>query len=204
MNENEIQPKEDENSNEFPNLTTGKLLILSVVSANIYVFFSFLIIRYWHEGDLSDVLESSFTFWNQAGIGVGIGCLAAGIIYSAIRWTPINDVLSDFSIFEALSKTKFSLFDRIQISLFAGGGEELLFRGAIQPLLGNTVTSIIFIGIHGYFKFKSPKHILFGGLMFGLSFMLGLLYEHIGLMAAMCAHAVYDLIMLQVVQTYLK
>lgn len=201
MNDNEIQPDQSNSGNDFSNLTTGKLLILSVVSANIYVFFSFLIIRYWHEGDLNDVLESAFTFWNQAGIGVGIGCLAAGIIYGAIKWTPIAEVLSDFSIFEALSKTNFSLFDKAQVSIFAGGGEELLFRGAIQPLLGNAITSIIFIGIHGYFKFRSPKHILFGVLMFGLSFTLGLLYEHVGLISAICAHAIYDIIMLQVVQT---
>ncbi|HET8866603.1 MAG TPA: CPBP family glutamic-type intramembrane protease, partial [Gracilimonas sp.] len=75
-----------------------------------------------------------------------------------------------------------------------------LFRGAIQPLLGNTLTSMIFISIHGYFKFRSPAHIFFGVLMFGLSFMLGLLFEHVGLISAMIAHTIYDLIMLHVIQ----
>lgn len=108
--------------------------------------------------------------------------------------------MSDYSVFKALSKANFSFFDNTQISIFAGAGEELLFRGAIQPLLGNTFTSMIFIAIHGYFKFRSSGHILFGVMMFGLSFMLGLLYEEVGLISAMFAHAMYDLIKLQIIQ----
>lgn len=196
--ENEAQP--NQNPNELSGLTTGRLLIISVVSANIYVFFSFLIIRFWHEGGPGDVFASTFALWQQVGFGVGAGCLATTIIYFVIKHTPVSKVLSDFTIFEALSKANFSFFDNAQISIFAGAGEELLFRGAIQPLLGNTFTSFIFIAIHGYFKFKTPAHIFYGLMMFGLSFMLGFLFEHIGLISAMIAHAVYDLIMLQVIQ----
>lgn len=185
-------------------LSTGKLLIWSMVSANIYMFLSLLIIKYWHDGWLTDLFISEFSVWIQIGIGVGAGALASGVIYFIINRKPVSNILDDFTIFQALSEANFSFFDRAQISLFAGAGEELLFRGAIQPLLGNTVTSIIFIGIHGYFKFKSPAHILFGVMMFGLSFMLGLLFEHVGLIAAMAAHAVYDLILLQVIQTKKK
>ena len=145
---NEAQPERQ--NNDLSSLTTGKLLIMSVVSANIYLFISLL--------------------------------------------------LSDFSIFQALSEARFSLFDKTQISVFAGAGEEILFRGAIQPLLGNIFTSIIFIGIHGYFKFRSVGHILFGMMMFGLSIMLGFLAEEVGLFAAMVAHALYDLIMLILIQ----
>lgn len=181
-------------------LSTGKLLILSVVSANIYVFFSLLIVRYWHEGNFYDLFLSETGLWTQIGIGAGAGIAASLIIYICIQIKPVAEVLSDFMIFEALSKAKFSFFDRMQLSVFAGAGEEILFRGAIQPLLGNTLTSIIFIGIHGYFKFKSAAHIFYGLMMFGLSFMLGLLSEHIGIVAAMTAHALYDLIMLIALQ----
>ncbi|MBD3617183.1 MAG: CPBP family intramembrane metalloprotease [Gracilimonas sp.] len=196
--ENETRP--EQTNNELSGLTTGRLLIMSVVSANIYVFFSFLIIRYWHEGGLNEIFESTFLDWEQVGIGLAAGCGAAGLIFIVINLPPVSKVLSDFTIFEALSKANFSFFDNTQVSLFAGAGEELLFRGAIQPLLGNTLTSFIFIAIHGYFKFKSPGHILFGLMMFGLSFMLGFLFEYIGLISAMIAHSVYDLIMLQVIQ----
>ena len=74
----------------------------------------------------------------------------------------------------------------------------IIILGAfIQPLLGIWITSIIFVGLHGYFKFKSAGHIIFGVLMFGLSMGLGYLFEEAGLIAAMVAHAVYDLTMLK-------
>lgn len=194
-NNNEQQP-----DNATPNLSTGKLLILSVVSVNVYVFFSMLIIRYWHKGGFNDIFLSDFTLWMQLGIGTGAGILASAIIYILIQIEPISKALSDYMIFEALSKAKFSFFDRAQLSVFAGAGEEVLFRGAIQPLIGNTLTSILFIGIHGYIKIKTPGHIAFGVMMFGLSFMLGFLTEYVGLVAAITAHALYDLIMLQAIQ----
>ncbi|WP_020403502.1 CPBP family intramembrane glutamic endopeptidase [Gracilimonas tropica] len=192
--------KESPEDRSFLELSSLKLLILSLVSANIYVFFSFLIIRYWHEGGIFEVFGSNFSIGQQMGLGTGVGLILAAIIYFVITRTSVKDVLSDFSVFNALSNANFSFFDNTQVSLFAGAGEELLFRGAIQPVLGNTLTSIIFIGIHGYFKFKSPIHIAFGAMMFGLSFTLGLLFEHIGLFAAMAAHAVYDLVMLVAIQ----
>lgn len=197
MNEADPQHSEEDITAGF---TTGKLLILSIVSANIYVFFSFMIIRFWHEGSPGDLFVSEFSILTQLGIGVGAGIIAAAIVYVVIGFRMISDILSDFTIFSALSNAKFSLFDNTQLAIFAGAGEELLFRGALQPLLGNAVTSIIFIGIHGYFKFRSAGHILFGIMMFGLSFMLGLLFEHAGLLAAMGAHAVYDVILLQLIQ----
>ncbi len=181
-------------------LSTGKLLILSVVSANVYVFISLLIVRYWHKGNFYDLFIGGAEFWTQTAFGAGTGIAASLVIYLCIQIKPVADILSDFMIFEALSNAKFTFFDRTQLSFFAGAGEEVLFRGAIQPLLGNTLTSIIFIGIHGYFKFKSPAHIFFGVMMFALSFMLGFLADHIGLVAAMTAHALYDLVMLMALQ----
>lgn len=195
---NEAQP-EGQNT-DLSSLTTGKLLIMSVVSANIYLFISLLIIKYWHDGWLVDLFNSDFTVLYQIAFGAGSGILATGIIYLIINLPPVSKVLSDYSIFQALSRARFSLFDKTQISVFAGAGEEILFRGAIQPLLGNFFTSIIFIGIHGYFKFRSAGHILFGIMMFGLSIMLGILAAEVGLFAAMVAHALYDLIMLILIQ----
>lgn len=182
------------------NLTTRKLLILSLVSANVYLFISLIIIHFLHDGGLIDLFNSEINLWMQAGYGLGAGVLASLVVYVVIKLPPVADILSDFFIFEALSKSNFSFFDNAQVSVFAGAGEELLFRGAIQPLLGNALTSIIFIGIHGYFKFKSVGHIIFGVVMFGLSYLLGFLAESVSLISAIIAHTIYDLIMLQVLQ----
>lgn len=196
---NETPPNAN-NPKELPEFSTRKLLILSLVSVNVYVFFSLLIIRFWHDSGLAEVLIGSFSLWIQLGIGLGTGILSAAIIYVVISFTSVSGVLSDYFIFEALSKSEFSFFDKAQISLFAGAGEEFLFRGAIQPLLGNGLTSFIFIAIHGYFKFTSYAHMAFGIMMFTFSLILGLLSSYVGLFSAMAAHAIYDFLMLYLVQ----
>lgn len=192
----ETQPATD---NE-PQITSSKLLLLSVLSTTAYLLISILIFRFLRDGNLYTAFAHGYATSFQLSIGIVAGALAAGIIGFIIKRPPVADVLNDFYIIEAVSKMKLTNFDRAQLSAFAGAGEELLFRGAIQPILGIWITSVIFIGIHGYFKFTSLGHIIFGVMMFSLSMMLGYLFEYAGLIAAMTAHAVYDVIMLQLVQ----
>ncbi len=181
-------------------ISSRELLFISILSATAYLILAFLIYRYLLEEPLNIAFNHGYTVSTQLIIGILSGSAAASIIGVIINHTSVSEVLHDFYIVDMVSKLKLSRFDRIQLSAFAGVGEELLFRGAIQPLLGIWVTSFIFIGIHGYFKFKSAGHMLFGLTMFGLSMLLGYLFEYSGLIAAMTAHAVYDVIMLRIVQ----
>ncbi len=197
MNEASSNKQKPKNSFAF---SSGKLLALSLASSGLYFLVAISLFHFFHEGGLFAAFESGFSAGVQMGIGVVSGAILATVIFFIMSRPPVSEVLPDFYIIRVLSNTRFSLFDHTQLSLFAGMGEELLFRGALQPLLGNVFTSLIFVGIHGYFKFKSPGHIVFGSMMFGLSIVLGLLFAHAGLIAAMTAHAVYDLIMLQIVQ----
>ncbi|WP_441000913.1 CPBP family intramembrane glutamic endopeptidase [Fodinibius sp. SL11] len=195
--ENNAQPDTDDDSR----LPSHNLLLLSLLSTLTYLIVALLLFRFVHQKSLLTAFDHGYTTSFQLLIGILSGAIAAGLIGFIIKRPPVADVLNDFYIVKIISKMKLTHFDRIQLSAFAGTGEELLFRGAIQPLLGIWITSAIFIGIHGYFKFTSIAHIIFGLMMFSLSMMLGYLFEHAGLIAAMSAHAVYDVIMLRMVQT---
>ena len=191
---------ENQDSDFSQNVSGRNLFFLSLTSTAVYLLLSLIIFYFFRESDIWEAFSHGFSINNQILIGIVSGCCGAAVIGFIINRPPVSDVLNDFYIVEAVSKMKFSNFDRIQLSLFAGTGEELLFRGAIQPLLGIWLTSIIFVGLHGYFKFKSIGHFIFGAMMFGLSMGLGYLFEEAGLIAAMSAHAVYDIIMLKLVQ----
>ncbi|MFH5883294.1 CPBP family intramembrane glutamic endopeptidase [Halalkalibaculum sp. DA3122] len=175
------------------------LLLLSVGSAVVYLLLAWLIFYFFHKTELVSAFEHGFSLSNQLWTGAVAGGAGAAVVTLLIKRPPVAGVLDDFYIVRALKNTPLTKFDCVQLSLFAGTGEELLFRGAIQPLLGIWVTSVIFVGIHGYFKFQKPGHWVFGAMMFGLSMGLGYLFEYAGLAAAMTAHAVYDLIMLYLV-----
>lgn len=191
--QNRTDPPELEKGLDF---TSRELLNMSLASLVIYLAIATLLFWFFHEGDLFGAFDSEFSLGMQLLYGTGAGTAAAGVIAFFSSIPPVKNALNDFSIFRILSNTTFSWPDRIQVSFFAGVGEELLFRGAIQPLIGIWFTSLIFIAIHGYIGFRSAGQILFTVLLFGLSMLLGWLFMAIGLVAAMTAHAVYDLLML--------
>ncbi len=194
----DYKPVDDGNPTD--GMSSRNLLGMSVISFIIYLLSAFLIFRYLHGTSIAEAFEGGYFWANQLIVGIAGGSFAAAMIALIVSREPISKILNDFYIFDMIANMRLTNFDRFQVSAFAGVGEELLFRGAIQPLLGNGVTSLLFIGIHGYFKFKSVPHILFGVTMFGLSMVLGYLFEYAGLLSAMAAHAIYDIIMLKLVQ----
>ncbi len=88
-----------------------------------------------------------------------------------------------------------SVFDAIFLSLCAGIGEELLFRGGMQFYLGPCLTSIIFVALHGYLNPFNWKQSLYGIVVLPLSFILGYGYEWYGLWFSIAVHFSYDLIL---------
>jgi membrane protease YdiL (CAAX protease family) len=73
------------------------------------------------------------------------------------------------------------------IGLGAGLGEETLFRGAVQPVLGILPTSILFASMHVQY---GPSLLL--GYILLLSIGLGLLRQYINTTASFAAHASYN------------
>jgi uncharacterized protein len=187
-----------------PELSTRNLLGMSILSFLFYICLGSILVWFFHDGGAADLFMHGYSVPAQLAIGAAAGALSALIIMKISSRQPVAGVLNDFGIFKIIANARFSNFDRVQISLFAGIGEEFLFRGALQPLIGIWLTSVIFIAIHGYFKFTSAGHILFGLMMFGLSMLLGYLFIYAGLISAMVAHAIYDVVMLWWVKRYRK
>lgn len=73
------------------------------------------------------------------------------------------------------------------IGVGAAAGEETLFRGAVQPALGITLTSLLFASIH--FQY-GPSIVLIH--IFVLSVGFGLLRKYVNTTAAFLAHAGYN------------
>lgn len=195
------QPSEFKDDNQY-RISSSELLTFSIGSGVVYILLALLLFYYFHDRMIGAIIFDGLPVLTQIGIGMVFGFIAAvGVGFISYR-PPVSDILRDFTIIDFISQTRFTLFDRIQISLVAGTSEEILFRGAIQPLIGVWWTSLIFVALHGYFMFKSIAHIMLGLLMFTLSVGLGFLFEWAGLIAAMTAHAVYDFALLQAVHKW--
>lgn len=144
------------------------------------------------------VVIGKVNIWIQLVAGVAGGFLLSGITWLMGKWKYLNDVNFDFTL--RLGIFNFSLQEILFLSFCAGVGEEIVFRGMIQPWLGILTTSFMFIALHGYMSYSSWPKVIFGLILFAVGTILGILGEYLGLLAAIVAHIIYDVIAFQRIQ----
>lgn len=133
--------------------------------------------------------------------------LIGGSILAGIGWLilqlPMLKTVGDFFkiIFNQLTLTT---PDILFYSFCAGVGEEILFRGAIQPFLGIWVTAILFVLLHGYISLKDKPKSLYGLYLILVAASFGYAYEYGSIYMAMSAHFMYDLVMFSYLKQKIK
>lgn len=94
-----------------------------------------------------------------------------------------------------------SLVDIWFLSFCAGVGEELFFRGGLQPLLGIWITAVLFVAIHGYLNPWNWRISIYGIVLCFFIAGLGYLTEEVGILSAVIAHMMIDVILLKKLTT---
>jgi membrane protease YdiL (CAAX protease family) len=128
----------------------------------------------------------------QIGIGVAGGFVLSGMTWLMGQWKYLDDVNFDYTL--RLGIFNFSFQEILFLSFCAGVGEEIVFRGMIQPWLGILTTSFMFIALHGYMSYSSWPKVIFGLILFAVGTVLGILGAYVGLLAAIVAHILYDIV----------
>ncbi len=104
------------------------------------------------------------------------------------EWGVFQDFITEM-IYPLASQL--GIFSALVVSLFAGVGEELFFRGFLQPKIGIISTSILFGLVH--FLFNLRKYYLIACLYIVIGFLFGFVYELFdSLWAPVIFHCVYD------------
>ena len=172
-------------------VTRRVLFYLSLFTLIVFSTAGYLIVHFFIEDkSLLDMLGKHYV--EQIGYGLAYG-LAIGLIGISAVETPYLRPVTAF--FRGLfNRSKINLLDVLFASLSAGIGEELLFRGGLQYFFGIWLTSIFFVAIHGYLSPKNPRMFVYGFLMIFFSAGLGYLADYKGLVAAMTAHALFDIL----------
>lgn len=173
-----------------------KLLLVSVISGVIWVVLANLIIYYIQESSLAALVFDGTHPLAQLAIGLASGGVFAAAGLGLIKIPAFKKILEEYTIIRQVQEMNLSVNEMVYVSLIAGISEEILFRGAIQPVIGIWWTSLLFIAIHGYIRLNSTTHVLYSLFTFALSLMLGALFMFTGLISAMAAHFIYDVIVL--------
>lgn len=170
------------------------LVALSVGFALLLTAVTFVIVVVVRDGSFQLLFAGDPRVHRLAlGAGIGVGAAAIGLLVVARLRS-----LATFRrlIYEAMDGLEPRVIDFAVVSLAAGWGEELLFRGVIQPWLGVWVTSVLFVALHGKLRPRSWGGVAFMVSIYIGSVGLGYLCDWRGLEAAMSAHATYDFVML--------
>lgn len=192
MNQNEpdLEPFEGENGR-------NNLIAIALLSGLAWLAIGSLILYLSNDRPLLHAFQSSLPMWQELAWGLSGGLLFGLLARAVMSHKAMQKITEDLPVIKIMRRAQLSFADLLSISLLAGITEEWLFRAALQPLLGLWLSAILFVAIHGYFRFTSIPEVLFGIFMLCLSLGLGLLFEHAGLLAAMFAHASYDLVVMR-------
>lgn len=137
-------------------------------------------------------------FFRQFLTGSLFALVASIILLLLLRLKMLDATRYFFA--DLMRQFKLNNIQIVLLSFCAGVGEELLFRGAIQPWLGIWLTAIIFIALHGYLNPKDKPLFIYGTVLLIISAGFGYLMQISGLYAAMTAHFWIDVVLM----VYLK
>jgi membrane protease YdiL (CAAX protease family) len=126
---------------------------------------------------------------------IGVFLIGALVVFQAMAgllWAVLNPDQTELldSINSLLLQNVDTIWDWLILALAAGVGEELLFRGALQPVFGLGLTSVLFALIHVQYGFTP---FLFVVLI--LAIILGLIRRYFSTTIAIFVHVGYDFVL---------
>lgn len=164
---------------------------MGIATLLIPLVITFVLYQFNFTSFLIPVLVGKFSIGIQILIGIaGGGCMML-LAFFMSKWEYLNEVQSKFTI--QLGGYQLTLQEIVFLSFCAGFGEEILFRGMLQPWLGIFFTAFLFIALHGYLSVKSSAHLVFGLALWSMGIGLGILGAYSGLISAAIAHMIYDI-----------
>lgn len=145
--------------------------------------------------DLISFLVGVSPLWKQVGIGVVFGFIAAKAGWQIVELPRLARTKIFFV--RLIKPIKLNIIEILLISLCAGIGEEFFFRGVLQPWLGIWITAFAFVMLHGYLNPFNLPLTGYGFYMVLVIAAIGYMTEHLGIVAAMTAHTVIDVVLLR-------
>jgi membrane protease YdiL (CAAX protease family) len=170
-----------------------RLIGLAWVTLLGFPLAGWLLLYFFRDEPLQIILRSSSSIPLQLAIGLFSGTLLGLVAKWLITRSFLNQVGIKYG--RIIQNFGISTAGIWFVSFCAGFGEELLFRGAIQPLIGIWVTAFVFVGIHGYLDPRDWKISAYGLFMTVAIAALGYLTEFFGIWTAATAHMMIDVVL---------
>ena len=179
-------------------------LSAQVLTCLVFCLLAAAIIWFTQDAPLALFTRPAAPMW-QLVIGQGLALLAAIASYALYRFGA--DAESTAKTIDTYSRLDLRGLNPLWMALAAAVGEEMLFRAALQPLLGVWITSVLFLATHvPVYRFRQLDKATLAQAagVFGISVALGFICQYVGLIAAMLVHLWIDIVGLLVVRAALS
>lgn len=170
------------------------VLRLALATITIMPFIALVMDEFIERISLASAVLGHIHILLQIPIGAAIGLIGAFFAQKLVEAPFMEKVNSGY--INAFGGFRLDMNEIVLVSLCAGVGEEILFRGAMQPLVGVIFTSVFFVAIHGYLNPKNWRLSVYGIYMTAVIIGIGYASEFLGLVTAIVAHTVIDIYLL--------
>lgn len=175
-------------------MTKKKLFLLALFTLLLFPLVSYIIHFFTSNVPFYSIFVSKYLLITELFIGTIVGFLVATVGWKILNLNYLKPELAKYSNLFSPEVLTYPLI--IFVSLAAGIGEEVFFRGVVQPFIGITITSIIFVAVHGYLNPKNLRISIYGSYMVVAIILIGYLSKEVGLITAITAHTFIDILLL--------
>lgn len=187
-----------------PELTGGETISVLIVNFLTFVGLAYVAVGYrnyrsWEESTARLGLTRPSLF----DVGIGVGAVVPAFMLAMLG--SVLTTIFQPEVTERLAETIDNMTSGIQnplgailLGLTTGIGEEVLFRGAIQPRFGIFLSTALWVLLHTQYELT---WVILGLFLMGI--MLGLIRKYVSTTAAIITHAVYNalVVLLQIAIT---
>lgn len=169
---------------------------LPVLQAVLQIGAAFLGVGYAIRRDMPRTLARLGLRWPTPedirwGFGGGLLLYGVAIVFSILISVLLPQSIDQSAAAESLAAAFATIPLALLLSSSAAIGEEIFYRGALQPIFGNLLTSLFFAVMHTQLLL-SPGIVV----IFIVSYVLGWLRQQHSTTAAIIAHFIYNLVQL--------
>jgi uncharacterized protein len=170
-----------------------KILLIGLGTLLFFGIAGIYVIERFQQVSFVSILRDGWNVPMQILVGTIYGSLSAFLALFIISRSFFKEKKKYY--YQKISGLKLNYGTIIFLSFCAGIGEEIFFRGGIQPLLGIWPTSILFVLLHGYLNPFNWRISIYGIFMVIVIAGFGYLFETIGIITAIIAHTIFDFIL---------
>jgi membrane protease YdiL (CAAX protease family) len=176
-----------------PELSTSATTSSLIINFLAFVGLAYIAVGYWNYRTVAEATERlGLRTPTLVEVGIGLAAVVPAFIFSMIG-SLLTSLFQPDAV-DRLTETIDNMttgvqnpFGALLLGLCTGIGEEILFRGAIQPRFGILLTTLFWTALHTQYELT---WVIVGLILMGI--MLGLIRRYYGTTAAIITHAVYN------------